>query len=218
MTTTVSLRSRPRSAHVAGTDRDHVVAVDDACRGRRRRSCRSPSPSRAMPASAPARPRPRLAGAATCGRSAAGVDVAAVGRGVDRRDLGASAPRTRRRPKVGGGSVGGVDHEPQSLEVAALERRRRGESMYVGGALARVYSARRRRADRRATAERGLDLGLDGVGELGAARREQLDPVVLVAGCARPRPRRPWHRAAPPRRRPPAWVRCRAARHRRPRW
>ena len=159
------------------------------------------------------------------GGPAAVVDVDAVGRPVDHVDLDAQAAQDVGRHR-GGRAVGAVDHRPQAGEAPALQRGHDGPAVAAVHALGHDQRTDRR-ADgvgvRRAApaaeqgAELGLELLLDGVGQLASAGREQLDAVVgegVVGGGDRPPPvplRSPTTR--PPR----AWGPRRGSRRRRPR-
>ena len=108
------------------------------------------------------------------GRSAADVDVLAVGVGADRKDLGAE-PLERLRRDAGVGAVRAVDGDAQAGEVASealddvleVAVRRDADPVDLPSGLTR------RRLEQR------LDLLLGGVGQLAALGVEELDAVVL---------------------------------------
>ena len=167
---------------VERADRDDLVAVDELARVRRRRSPgrrrrRRPARRRRR-ARAPPRCRP-----SGCGRPAAVVDVAAVGRGVEHVDVGAERARTPR------GATACAAPLAQSTTTRSPSRRRPSS----------VDDQRSRRSDRRhpfvdrhvdraATTGSTVELvearrsisRLDLVGELAPAGGEQLDAVVGV--------------------------------------
>ena len=112
-------------------------------------------------------------------RAAAGVDVGAVGRGVDHLDGGpqaferAGGPRRRR-------AVGAVDHQAQSGQGPVGHRGDHG--VHPGGTDRRVLGPARHPRDGAVLVENAVQLGLQGlldlVGELVATRGEELDAVV----------------------------------------
>ena len=98
-------------AHVAGADRDHVVAVDDVAA----LVDRDQAVGVAVEGDAGMRAlgRHRRLQPGRVGRAAAGVDVAPVGVGVDHDDLRAGTTE-HVAGDVRRGTVGGVDHDAQS--------------------------------------------------------------------------------------------------------
>ena len=112
------------------------------------------------------------------GGAAVVVDVEAVRGGVDDDDLGAGGPQ-RGRTDDGGGAVGGVDDDAQAGQVSGD-----GVDEVVDVVLIRDGLPLDDAADVGAggavvdLAQEGLDLVLDGVGELVAAAGDELDAVV----------------------------------------
>ena len=104
--------------HVVGADRDHVVAVDDVAA----LVDRDQAVGVTVEGDAHMRPlgRHRRPQPGRVGRSAPGVDVAAVGVGVDHDDLRAGTTE-HVAGDVRRGTVGGVDHDTESGEVTTLE-------------------------------------------------------------------------------------------------
>ena len=112
------------------------------------------------------------------GGAAAVVDVEAVRGGVDDDDLGAGRPQ-RGGADDGGGAVGGVDDDAQPGQVGGRGVDEVVDVVLVGDGLALDDAA-----DVGAggpvvdLAQEGLDLVLDGVGELVATAGDELDAVV----------------------------------------
>ncbi len=117
------------------------------------------------------------------GRSALLVDVEAVRLDADREHLGAELPQGRGRDLVGG-TVGAVDHHPQSVELDRLGQRALGELdvaiLHAVDALGAPEIGRLGDALAQVGFDQPLDLVLELVRELVAVRPEQLDAVVVV--------------------------------------
>ena len=141
---------------------------------------RSPSPSSAMPTSARTPGHGQLQQFRR-GRTAAQVDVPAVGRAADRDDLRAEVREHARRDFVAG-AVGAVDHDLEAGEIDARRQRRGAEILVATARLVdtRGLAERVRLARQRRLVQVRLDLLLEFVGQLAAVRVEELDAVVFV--------------------------------------
>ena len=118
-------------------------------------------------------------------RAAAVVDVATVGAVGDHLDLGAEAAEDLRRGAEGR-PVGAVEQHPQAAQVELREARVELAQVVLERAVQPLDAADPARR-RGGLAERRLDLVLGVVVELEAVGGEQLDPVVLIRDCGRPR-------------------------------
>jgi hypothetical protein len=122
-------------------------------------------------------------------RAAAVVDVAPVGVHAERDHVGAQLAQ-HRRPHPVGGTVGAVEHHAKAVERQVLGKRLLEEYDVTSGPIvdsSRLPDGVRRRSQlrERARGHQVLDLLLDGVGQLEAVSREELDPVVLVGVVTR---------------------------------
>ena len=227
VTTTVSSRELAPLVQVDGADGDDLVAVDRARRRRRRRAPGRRRRRRPGPTSAPLRRHGRLQ-VLRVGRPAAGVDVGAVGLGVDHR-------RPRRR--------GGAGPRGRSRTPPRWRSRPRPAARRAGGPRARRRGGSRTRRHATAVDDHGADVGADRARSSGSRRGRRADPGQLglepLPRCRRPACGRPAAKslmplsanglcdaeiiaagtiAAPPRRTPRrAWAARRGRRRRRPR-
>ena len=144
------------------------------------------------------------------GGAAAGVDVGAVGVGVEHLDLGAERPQ-HLGADLGGRPVGAVDHHAEAVEAATLGGRDDRLHPSGGGVVVVGDGAESTPGPRRAgggIGQHGPQLGLEGVlllvGRASDRPGRTASRRCPRTGCARPRsPRRAPRRAGPAR---PRWA------------
>ena len=101
---------------VARHGEQHAIAIDDAA-GVADKKARSASPSKATP-SARRDSTTRFGSDSEMERTAAGVDIAAVGRDADGDHF---APRERKARGRAGGAIGAIEDDAESGELARRE-------------------------------------------------------------------------------------------------
>ena len=177
MTTSVLSVRRPRSLQVERAHRHDLVAVDDPARCIHCEHSVGVTVEREPDVGS--RREHGLANAVRMLRPTAIVDVATVGRDVDRDDV-----RTQRLERPGSdgvrGAVGPVDDQRHPVEAAALHRRDQPVDVAIAEPLVDRHVTGLRRGLEVVLVEVPLDLRLHLVRQLAATCREQLDAVVLV--------------------------------------
>ena len=112
--------------------------------------------------------------------AAAGIDVRTGWSGMDERDIGSQSTE-RIRCDLERSTVGGVDHDPNTIEAAPLHAADNCVDMRLCCGLMGIGDRRGHDGVSFAqeSVESGLNPVLDGVAKLAPARRKELDPVVV---------------------------------------